>query len=48
MHGEHEAKSHDFPNFLKQVKPSQRVKILKNHAGHLQMGSKTTIILLYF
>jgi hypothetical protein len=48
MHGEHEAKSHDFPNFLKQVKPSQRVKILKNHFGNLQMGTKNNHKQFYF
>jgi hypothetical protein len=39
-HGVHGVKSYNFSNFLKQVKNTQRVKILKNRFGNLQMGAK--------
>jgi hypothetical protein len=41
-YADHAVKNYKFSNFLKQVKNVQKVKILKNHFGNLEIGKKTT------
>jgi hypothetical protein len=47
-HADHAVENLKNSYFLKQVKNTQRVKILENRFGNLQMVSKITVILVIF
>jgi hypothetical protein len=47
-YADHAVKNYKFSNFLKQVKNVQKVKILKNHFGNLEMGKKNHKQFLFF